>query len=84
MTEATIVALLGTLGVIVTAAATAVGIGFGLLWRRISELDHRVAKIGAERDRLRWWAYDVKDLYYRYRKPDGPDLPPIPETEEEP
>lgn len=83
MTEGTLVALLAALAAIGAAAVTAVGVGFGGLWRRISDLETRVAKIAAAEARIRWWAFDVKDMYYRHRKPEAPDLPPMPDPEED-
>lgn len=83
MTEPLLLALFGALGLLGAAAIAAIGTGFGFLWRRIADLEERVTKIAAARDRILWWAYDVKDTYYRHRQPGAPDLPPIPEPEED-
>lgn len=77
------VALVAALGVVGASAVTAVGVGFGMLWRRISDLESRVAKLSEREARIRWWAFDVKDLYYRNRREGAPDLPPIPNPEED-
>lgn len=83
MTEQTIGPLLAALGLVGAAVVAGVGTGFGFLWRRITDLERAVAKIRAQKDRILWWAYDVKDTYYRNRKPGAPDLPPIPEPKPE-
>lgn len=83
MSDPLLIALFGALGLLGAAAITGIGAGFGFLWRRIAHLEERVTRIAASRDRILWWAYDVKDTYYRHRKPGSPNLPPIPEPEEE-
>ena len=83
MTEQTVIALLAAAGVIAAAAVSGVGVGFGFLWKRISELEAKVTKIADREARIRWWALDVKDLYYRHRKDGSPDLPDMPEMEDE-
>lgn len=70
------IALLGALGVIGASAVTGVGVVLGLLWRRIAKLETR------ERETW-WWARLIADMYYRYRRPDAPDLPPPPNHQEE-
>lgn len=75
MTE-TLVALLAALGVLGAAAITAVGVVLGLLWRRIGHLE-------ADNRAVWWWARRIADLYYRYRRPEGPDLPAPPTRKDE-
>lgn len=83
MTEPTLIAVLSVIGVVCAAAIAAIGTGFGLLWRRIADLEERVTRLAASEARIRWWAFDVKDTYYRHRKPGAPDLPPMPEPEDD-
>lgn len=68
MTEQTLIALLGVIGLVGAATVTAVGVILGLLWKRIATLE------ASERD-LWWWARVIADLYYRHRRDNAPDLP---------
>lgn len=83
MTEQTLIALLAALGVLGAAALGLVGTGFGWLWRRITDLEARISKVTSENAKLRWWALGCRDMYFRYRKEGAPDLPDIPDPEEE-
>lgn len=84
MSEGVLLGLIATGGVVASAALGSVGVVLGLLWRRIGELEDRIAKLADRESRIRWWALELRDLYYRYRRPDAPDLPPIPELEDTP
>lgn len=83
MTEPYGIALLTALGIVGAAAVTGVGVILGLLWRRITNLEAELHKRSHRLHELWWWAYDLKDLYHRWRREGAPDLPPPP-TEEEP
>lgn len=82
MTEQTVVALLGALGVVGAAAVTGVGVVLGLLWRRITQLEAELHRRHQFTHELWFYLRALVDLYYRWRRADAPDLPPPP-TEEE-
>ncbi|KKI19673.1 MULTISPECIES: hypothetical protein [unclassified Leucobacter] len=83
MTEDTLIALLAALGVVGAASIGGIGVVFGFLWRRIGLLEARLERY-TRRERALWaWARRCQDLYYRHRKDDAPDLPPIPTLDEE-
>ena len=78
-------------GVVLTFAGVvvvALGALVGVLFKRISDVEQRVlvaedrARL-AERhtDRLWSWARALLDMYYRYRRDDSPDPPPLPDAD---
>ena len=83
MSEQTVIAFVTAGGGVVVAAIGAVGVVLGLLWRRISQLETKLAKRDDHLRAVWWWARRIADLYYRHRKDNAPDLPDPP-TEEEP
>lgn len=79
-------------GVVLTFAGVvvaALGALVGVLFKRLSDVEQRVSDAedrarAAERhtDRLWAWCRALLDMYYRYRREDSPEPPPLPSVKD--
>ena len=76
-------ALLGALGVILTAALTVGGVILSQIAARLRVVEQDLADARAYNRRLWLWSRHHVDLYYRYRRDGAPDPAPIPTEEDE-
>lgn len=69
--------------VVSAALLSLAGVTYGLLFKRVAELERRVSRAESYNRRMWMWARRHVDLYYKHRKDGAPEPEPIPTEDDE-